>query len=219
MEFNLATMWPVGNPGVIKSWAVLFGPCWNGAVKLSNNISLVSNNISLVFSTQHKAWLWGFLSFTSVPHSGSASPWRIVWCAFIPPCSAATPAWGRSRWMSQGKCCSPGEDFTLCVLPWGAAPASLAGWDEFKLLVLHGSWASRTRVKYGMRLPGKPENPPPAWSTAQTSWALHFSGIKWTKRVENCVLLCCFGCKKKNPKTQNTTMVGFMNYGEEKIKK
>lgn len=200
MEFNLATMWPVGNPGVIKSWAVLFGPCWNGAVKLSNNISLVSNNISLVFSTQHKAWLWGFgfvLHFSS-----SFRLWiplkDCLMCIYLSLLSCHSSL-GKEQVDVSGQMLLPRGGFhTLCP-----TPASLAGWDEFKLLVLHGSWASRTRVKYGMRLPGKPENPPPAWSTAQTSWALHFSGIKWTRRVENCVLLCCFGCKK-NPQNHKT---------------
>lgn len=112
----------------------------------------------------------------------------------------AIPAWAGSRWTSQGKCWSPEKGFTLRVLPRGAAPLSLAGWDEFKLRVLHGSWASRTRVKYGMRLTGN--NPRKARGPLCLEYSPDLRSVaffrhKWTRRIENYNLLCCFGGRKK----------------------
>lgn len=39
---------------------------------------------------------------------------------------------------------------------------------------------------------------------------------KWTRRIENYNLLRCFGGKKKAPTNQNSTILEFMNYDEEK---
>lgn len=182
--------------------------CLNGAVKLSNtplwcfpsNTRLSSEGLGLSFTSAPHFWLW--------------TPWSSfdVHISLLPYGASCHSSRERSRWMSQGKCCSPEKDFTLCVLPWGAAPASLAGWDEFKLLVLHGSWASRTCVKYRMRLSGN--NPreargplcldysPDLLSFAffrhkmgQEGWKLHFALLFWLQEGKKF---------KKNPKQNKT---------------